>query len=317
MKKTIKIIFGALIISIILLMMFCYLKTFMAYNFNKITIPESDIMFQSMMQDPYEIIFIQSDGSGYQKVKIKINFVKLNWSSDGERIYGLHNPTNRPQYKDAGFPAFLNLATKGFRYCNGYIYEKIEEYAYSEDRHEVLISNALGITQYDLRTCQPIRMIIDNKSPTIRPAGFSYYKESQILVYSEIWENNTSQRSYHLFRYDLDNGEKVELAAGINPAISADGTKIAYLGMDGLYTMDINGKNQVQILATPLFDTYRSGGHHLAPEPDWSPDGEWLVYHHCEKELCIASDTPILKIRVADGTIEEIYKDGMYPSWRP
>ena len=75
-----------------------------------------------------------------------------------------------------------------------------------------------------------------------------------------------------------DNYEwKVKGSKDQTPSVSPDGKLIAYYHFSnqfpepvnypsGLYVIDINGKNQQKIIAGNFY------------EPDWSPDGKWLVF---------------------------------------
>lgn len=320
MKKKIKIILLILLSSLCAFLIVSYILGINNNPYEDLTVPESEIIFQSYMYDPYEISFIQSDGSGHQMIKIHDNFVKLKWSSDGEMIYGLHNPNGQPKYEDLGYPAYWNLSTNEFKDCYRYYYKQIEEFEHSKGKIEVLIYNTSEIVLYDMETCQNIRKIVDynDKSPHRDLAGFSYNRDSQELVYSEIWDSYNSDRSYHIFKFDLQSEEKEELAEGINPSFSPNGKKIAYLGIDGLYVMDINGKEQTRVVSAQLFEPWSSGSTWTgAPEPRWSPDGEWILYHQCEGRFCHGDDGMINKVRVSDGTIESIYTGGLFPSWKP
>jgi Tol biopolymer transport system component len=56
------------------------------------------------------------------------------------------------------------------------------------------------------------------------------------------------------------------------PAISPDGTQIAYIGPDKqLWKVPINGQNPVQLMSTPI---QKEGKKH----PAWSPDGKYILY---------------------------------------
>jgi len=71
-----------------------------------------------------------------------------------------------------------------------------------------------------------------------------------------------------IYAYDLARGEVRFLASGFDPAISDDGSKVAYLGIDGIRSINIDGSGDR--LAFPSSD--------LITSPKWSPDGEWLVF---------------------------------------
>jgi Tol biopolymer transport system component len=82
-----------------------------------------------------------------------------------------------------------------------------------------------------------------------------------------------------------------------HPAISPDGTKIAYSRMpdpndinnDEIYVMNVDGSNQTRLTFRPGNDQY----------PDWSPDGKKIVFHNAP---VIDSDTTDIYVMDADGS---------------
>ena len=76
-----------------------------------------------------------------------------------------------------------------------------------------------------------------------------------------------------VYGYDLDTGALWPIAIGFDPAISPDGSIVAFTrdgGDHGLYLVDIDGANERLIY---------SGGQRLA-SPKWSPDGDWIVFSY-------------------------------------
>ncbi len=81
------------------------------------------------------------------------------------------------------------------------------------------------------------------------------------------------QASYGMiFAYDLESGEVWPLTTGFDPAISPDGTTVAFTrddgGQGGLYLIGIDGSNEQRI--------FLSG--EILSSPKWSPDGNWIVF---------------------------------------
>lgn len=71
-----------------------------------------------------------------------------------------------------------------------------------------------------------------------------------------------------IYAYDLARGEVRFLASGFDPAISKDGRKVAYLGGDGIRTINIDGTG----------DRLAFASSDLITSPKWSPDGERIVF---------------------------------------
>lgn len=73
-----------------------------------------------------------------------------------------------------------------------------------------------------------------------------------------------------IYVYNFAGGSLRQLTAGMDPAISPDGQRVAFgrFGGDGgVYTIDINGANERRLYTDT---TVRS--------PKWSPDGKWIVF---------------------------------------
>ena len=95
------------------------------------SIPKADIMFQiAMNYRPYNLGFIQGDGSNLQKVNMDENFVKPIWSFDGTVLYGLSSPVGQTPYEDVGYPAFWDIKNGKFKRCdeNLFTFDQIEGY---------------------------------------------------------------------------------------------------------------------------------------------------------------------------------------------
>lgn len=72
--------------------------------------------------------------------------------------------------------------------------------------------------------------------------------------------------------YDLGTGTLRPLTGGMDPAISPDGSKVAFtrIGNDnGIYVINIDGSNEQKIFGE------RDG----LMSPKWSPDGKWIVFN--------------------------------------
>ena len=74
-----------------------------------------------------------------------------------------------------------------------------------------------------------------------------------------------------IFVYDLDSNSLRFLTHGFEPAISRDGSKVAftrYGSTPGIYAIDIDGSNERTVF----------GERVALASPKWSPDGDWIVF---------------------------------------
>ena len=291
-------------------------------------IPHNEIVYQASYYyskiglPQYQLGFIQADGENNQIVEIDRKFEKPVWSINGLFLYGLSD--GKADY--IGYPAYWNLEKGSFKVCNqnlGY-FEQIQGLGNVEKPHEVVVQDVWKIIVVDLSNCTKVLTLVDysDNPGDFWISGFSYSHSTKELVYGLVvnpYKDPYRERKYKIMLQDIKNGEQVQLAEGINPAWSPDGSKIAYLGLDGLYVMLPNGTESKQLLRQPFYDAWRSGSPpNFISFLSWSPDGEWLVYHRCStEEVCMIEDSNIYKIRMSDASEELILTGGEYPSWRP
>ena len=95
-------------------------------------------------------------------------------------------------------------------------------------------------------------------SPPGNPgASFVVYESSKVLYVVGL--DNTNQRV----------GNPVQLTAGSKPAMSPDGTRIAFTRGGDVWVIDVTGANLNQLTSTPGKEE-----EHAA----WSPDGQWIAF---------------------------------------
>ena len=109
-------------------------------------------------------------------------------------------------------------------------------------------------------------------------------------------------RGFHIFRHDLESGADVEVASGIQPAISPDGTQLAYvasvrgkLGSGGLWVKPLPD-------GEPRLVQYEETEYRM--KPAWTPDGQALLYVSDE-----AGSNDVMLIAAAGGNPQRLTAD--------
>lgn len=284
------------------------------------TIPQGEIIFQSSMQKPYGLDIINFDGSGKKVLKLPQNFIKPVWSSSGEFLIGLSNPRGQFPHEDTGYPSYWNINSGNFKICDNNLpqFAEIQEFNITGKQVEVLLAIDDGIVIFDMNNCKESKVVVDLSILKAQYAtrGFSFFSKTQELVYSRFtvpYEN----RKFVIIKINLMTMEEDELAEGVNPMWSPDGTMLAYIGFDGLYIFEIESNSSRLLVKSSYFDPKINDFTIYTPQPRWSPDGKSLVYHHCGEDNCSYQNTSIYKVRVEDGYAEKIYTGGKFPTWMP
>lgn len=87
-----------------------------------------------------------------------------------------------------------------------------------------------------------------------------------------------------IYLYDLETAELRLLTGGFDPAISPDGTQVAFTragGDHGLYLINVDGTNERRIFS----------GREMLFSPKWSPDGQYIIFERGDEEInCTLQD---------------------------
>ena len=108
----------------------------------------------------------------------------------------------------------------------------------------------------------------------------SWSPDGKKIFYGKATRSNPHwSYQFDLYVFDVDEEEETRLTEGeraLSPAVSPDGTKLVYVvGRDGttnLVVSNIDGSGRQMI--TPF------AGGEQAYNPQWSPDGEWIVFDY-------------------------------------
>jgi len=117
-------------------------------------------------------------------------------------------------------------------------------------------------------------------SPRVSPDG----KRIVYVIYSDVMGidpttlQGATERIGVLWLVNLDGANATELAPGIHPTWSPDGTRIAFAskatGNWDVWVMNTDGSNVTQLTTDPQSQA----------GPSFSPDGSWIAYHSTENK---------------------------------
>lgn len=310
-----KTIYKVLFIIVCLITSFLLIKMcikFIQDNTWPKTVPARDIIYQT---GEYSLNFINVDGTGLQKVYLKQQVMKPVSSADGETIYGLEN---------WGYPAYWEIKKGKYKVCSkdqqyfGKILGQIEEYEITNGQHIVLLSDIEKIVTFNLDTCKETKILIDYEGHlgTYNINGISFQHSTQTLLFGRIVDPYKNP-NYQIIKYVLSTGTEEVIAKGLNPSWSPDGSKIAYIGLDGIYIIGSNDPQARLLVKDEFTNTKIDDILDFKPILRWSPDGKWIVAHHCNEKNCSTDDAEINIIRVSDGFQKTIFVGGKFPAWMP
>lgn len=146
--------------------------------------------------------------------------------------------------------------------------------------------------------------------------SFDLSPDGKEIVYS-ITE---SQGYYQLYRANLDDSKIRPITSGsINistPSFSPDGLKVAFVRFN--YLSNVNSRRQADIIVKDLISgseknlTENFNGE--VSSPDFSPDGEWIVFYSFDTEL----NTNIFLVSLEQGDIVQVTQgnEEANPAWR-
>lgn len=115
------------------------------------------------------------------------------------------------------------------------------------------------------------------------------------------------------YLYDLATGSVRSVGSGLDPAISPDGTQIAFSRIgnaNGIYLIGIDGSNERKIF----------GDRDGLMSPKWSPDGQWIVFsrndgfYKCRNfgfGICLTNAEIINQFNLppVPGLVDELFED--------
>ncbi len=294
--------------------------------------PNTDIVFQSVAKPGTEMDlrlgFVNADGSGLTYISVTAPSVTNNKSSP---IYPQITSDNSILIvrgaSATGHPGRLALYPPGKNsiICTTYPDIIIGPHSLTADQNYVvahLTSPPGRIAKFDLRACLlgDDEVVTEfNIPPRYQPCpagGGALSPNEELLAFPDC-----TDESAEIIVLDIRKGTGISVGNGIAPAWSPDGDWIAYRGLDGIYTVSLNGTNERRLVEYRIPEGI-GVAEDWPPIPSWSPDGQWLTYHKCTlpswpDKICTSiEDFAIFKVNIETGEEIKILDGGLNPYWR-
>jgi WD40 repeat protein len=311
MKKHITVI----TISVLLLVFLsgCWFKPAQTLD-----VPDTDIIYQAIdrreLGEEYinAIGFVNADGTNNTVIQTKIRALQPTISEDGKLIF-FREPDQWPFEisPNVGTIDIWNVENGKITHCSKKLWSSTFAYPLKGTNNLLIPLSDTTVYVVDSRNCEIVREIpkvqndtdqnIDFRSPSPSWQGthFVYTRNSWIRI------------------LDIKTGEvRLTGEPGYNPTFSPDGKQIAFINDDdSIFIRELEASTSKKIVEQPKSYT----GPQISPIPLWSPDGDWLLYHQCEREKGDCKQREhysIYKVNVHTLEIVKIVDGGLYPVWR-
>jgi hypothetical protein len=288
--------------------------------------PDTDIIFTTS----YGLGFVNADGSNSQIIDFAIKMdgvrvpsqlvtiAKPAITRDNLKVVAMINNNHGYWYMDG--PDLLMVWEVNEQPIPCSQWGRQNKPLLAVEKNQVFIETENGMAVYNIAGCgmdtQPIK-IYKNESGVFSP-NLQY-------IASVITEDFNSGKKVIIIK-EIDSQTEIAKVEGDFPAWSLNSHYLAYTGRDGIYVLDLTPKNETLRVSTymnpsgAIYPSYELlGDSNYPPEPAWSPDGEWLVYHRLVREvngMSIPDYYAIFKLNIETGEEIKIIEGGMYPYWK-
>lgn len=171
--------------------------------------------------------------------------------------------------------------------------------------------------------CSLLRVVISKADlsefgPNVWIGSYSLSENEEFIILSL----DRSSEGLLVNKNLVDMSYKIYNTFGIHPSISPDQTKVAYLAIDGIHVMNLEGENDELLVP---YQTSNSGNAFFdrgkQPLPKWSKDGSKLIYHKCNqlsfKDCENIANYYIYEYDIKTRTEILLFHSGINPSYRP
>jgi WD40 repeat protein len=279
-------------------------------------VPDTDIIYQAIdRSEPGEeyinaIGFVNSDGTNNTVIQTRVRAQQPTVSEDGKLIF-FREPDQWPFEisPNLGKIGIWNVENGEIKYCSEKLWSRSIVYPLKGTRDFlILLSGTTGyiVNPQDCEIVKEILKVPDNADQEIYFRSPSPSWQGTHIIYAES----------KIKILDIKTGEvKLIKESGSNPTFSPDGKQIAFIKQDGIFVRNVESAASKQVAVLSIW----IGGSEFKPIPFWSPDGEWILYHKCEREEWDCNKREQFSIyKVNVRTLEEvkIVDGGLYPVWR-
>jgi Tol biopolymer transport system component len=279
-----------------------------------ISFPQRDMIFQANIGSKNAVGFMQADGSAPVLIPTgDFGIVQPLWSQDKTRIY--FHTVRYAARQDIGYGnmGVWETGPQDVSWC-----ELGDWVIYPTGKTgEAIYSNGVQLILINFDGCQKEKILVDfQKQKENGIDSFCLSRDGRYVLYTEI-DNSSGKQIDIIQLLDLRTGSTRTIAQDpdwVSATLSPDNRQVAFIRPDGIYVMAVDGTQVRRLVDQALYDPLFT---FPTPIPNWSPDGEWLVYHKCMHGIdCSTGDHfSIFKLNVSTGQEIKLYDGGMYPYW--
>lgn len=288
-------------------------------------LPDTDLVFQRYPVVDYDestvLGFINADGTSFEEHElIKESGGLPAWSSDGKYIFYRWDP---PSTMSSSIGQAY-VAVAGGCTCRGSGLWGSGRLRAVPGRENVVLTSVYGEEPYmqqvgivDPIACEVLEIIYrfgNSNEVSLDDPMLSVDGLLALQLYNPY--DDTEARST-VTVINLETGRETEIGHGVGPSWSPDGQWLAYTARDGIYVTRPDGSDRRRVVdyssptqSVPV-PSHGNVWRFWPPYPEWSPDGQWLVYHLWENQ-----QYNIHKLNLETGEDVVIFEGGLYPHWR-
>jgi WD40-like Beta Propeller Repeat len=104
---------------------------------------------------------------------------------------------------------------------------------------------------------------------------FSYYEDKQIIYF--VGEPMSTDWAFGIYQFDLSDRSTTFIVDGASPALSPDGTKLAF-ARSGVFVIDLMSRQMTELT------------HDDGSLPTWTPDGRFVVFEAGDRRNILKTD---------------------------